>query len=160
MTWPLLLSICLFYGILILVNIPAPFIGLEFERDSTTRLWYQPPGFVIPVVWFILFTLLGIARYTLLQTQQPQLQGWLFGLAFVCASYAYYTLGLAKLTAISALWFGLFGNILVILLAAWVVWQLLPVSRAAALLTAPVILWTAYASLIVWGEMKLEKLVS
>ena len=114
---------------------------------------------MIPIVWFVLFTLLGVARYQLLQTPQPQLQGWLFGLAFLCATYAYYTLGLAKLTHISALWFGLLGNVAVILLAAWVVWRLRPASPTAALLTAPVIAWTVYASLIVLGEMKRQKLI-
>jgi tryptophan-rich sensory protein len=120
MTWTLLTSVVLFYALLILVNVPAPLLGLKFESDPAPRLWYQPPGYVIPIVWFVLFTLMGVARYQLLQTPQPQLQGWLFGLAFLCATYAYFTLGLAKLTHISALWFGLLGNVAVIL-AAWVV---------------------------------------
>ncbi len=159
MAWTIIASILLFYAILILVNIPAPFVGLEFEKDTNPRLWFQPPGFVIPIIWFILFTLLGFARYNLLIIEQSRLQGWLFLLAFLCATYAYYTLGLAKLTNISALWFGLFGNLLVILVASFVVWKLLPVSKIAAFLTAPIILWTAYASLIVLGEMKINKLL-
>lgn len=159
MAWSLILSIVGFYAILIAVNIPAPFIGLNFDSGETPKLWYAPPGFVIPIVWFVLFTLLGIGRYTLLQTDATQYQGWLYALAFLCASYAYYTLGFAKLTNISALWFGLIGNIVVILFAAVVVVKLLPVSKTAALLTIPVIIWTAFASWIVVGEMKLEKLI-
>jgi tryptophan-rich sensory protein len=69
MNWILILSILLFYRILILLNIPASFLGLEFESDSKPRLWFQPPGFVIPVVWFVLFTLMGIARCKLLKTE-------------------------------------------------------------------------------------------
>lgn len=159
MTWTLILSILTFYGILILVNIPAPFIGLEFERGETPRLWYAPPGYVIPIVWFILFTLLGIGRYILIQTDSNNYQWWLYGLAFLCASYAYYTLGFAKLTNISALWFGLIGNIVVIIFAAFIVFKLLPINRTAALLTIPVIVWTTFASIIVIGEMKLDKLL-
>jgi tryptophan-rich sensory protein len=155
----LIISILTFFGILVAVNIPAPFIGLEFDSGETPKLWYAPPGYVIPVVWFVLFTLLGIARYKLLQAGHGDLQGWLYALAFLCASYAYYTLGLAKLTHVSALWFGLIGNIIVILLAAIVVYKLWPVQKAAALLTLPIIIWTAYASFIVIGEMKLEKLI-
>jgi tryptophan-rich sensory protein len=68
-----------------------------------------------------------------------------------------YTLGLAILTGISALWYGLIGNITVILFAPIVVIKLYTVSLTAALLTLPVIVWTAFASLIVIGEMKLEK---
>lgn len=155
----LITSILIFYGILIVVNIPAPFIGLEFEQGATPRLWYAPPGFVIPIVWFVLFTLLGIARYQLIQQGSGEYQRWLFGLAILCAAYAYYTLGLAKLTHISALWYGLVGNLLVILVAAWVVYILFPVRPSAAWLTVPVIIWTTYASLIVLGELKLAKLL-
>jgi tryptophan-rich sensory protein len=155
----LLLSIASFYAVLVLVNLPAPFVGLEFESGETPRLWFAPPGYVIPIVWFVLFTLLGIGRYQLLQTGQAPYQLWLYGLAVLCAAYAYYTLGLAKLTHISALWFGLTGNIAVIAFALFVAWKLFPVSRPAAWLTLPVVAWTVFASCIVLGEMKLEKLI-
>lgn len=159
MTWTLILSILTFYGILIAVNIPAPFIGLTFDSGKTPKIWYAPPGFVIPIVWFVLFTLLGIGRYNLIQTELDNYQGWLYGLAFLCATYAYYTSGFAKLTNISTLWFGLIGNIVVILFAALVVYKLIPINKTAALLTIPVIVWTAFASIVVIGEMKLEKLI-
>jgi tryptophan-rich sensory protein len=159
MTWTLILSILTFYGILIAVNIPAPFIGLEFETEETPRLWYAPPGNIIPIVWFILFTLLGIGRYNLIQSDSTNYQWWLYGLAFLCATYAYYTLGFAKLTNISALWFGLIGNILVIIFAAFIVYKLLPIDKTTAVLTIPVILWTTFATIIVIGEMKLDKLI-
>lgn len=159
MIWPLVISILTFYGILIAVNIPAPFIGLEFDSGETPKLWFAPPGYVIPIVWFVLFTLLGIARYKLMQSGYPDLQWWLYGLAFLCATYAYYTLGLAKLTHISALWLGLIGNIIVILFTAVVVYKLSTINKTTALLTLPVIIWTVYASFIVVGEMKLEKLI-
>ena len=84
MTWTLILSILTFYGILVAVNIPAPFIGLDFDSGETPKLWYTPPGFVIPIVWFVLFTLLGIGRYNLLQTEFINYQWWLYGLAFLC----------------------------------------------------------------------------
>lgn len=159
MPWSVISSILIFYAILVLVNIPAPFIGLRFEEEKTPRLWYAPPGYVIPIVWFFLFTLLGLARHELLTAGLSGYQWWLFALAFLCATYAYYTLGLARLTHISALWFGLFGNILVILLAIWTVVEIFPVSRTAAILTLPVVAWTAFASIIVIGEMKLQRLL-
>lgn len=159
MAQSLIFSILSFFGLLILVNVPAPFIGLNFDSGETPKLWYAPPGFIIPIVWFVLFTLLGIGRYNLIRANSEHYQWWLYGLALLCATYAYYTLGLAKLTHISALWFGLIGNIIVILFAALVVYQLLQINKTAALLTIPVIIWTAFASLIVIGEMKLEKLI-
>ena len=159
MTATLIFSILTFYGLLIAVNIPAPLLGLNFDSAETPKLWYAPPGYVIPIVWFVLFTLLGLGRHVLIRTEFSDYQWCLYSLAFLCAAYAYYTLGLARLTGISALWFGLIGNIVVILFAAWVVYQLLPINRPAALLTIPVIVWTVFASLIVIGEMKLEKLI-
>lgn len=159
MVWTLISSILIFYGILIAVNIPAPFIGLNFDSGEIPKLWYAPPGFVIPIVWFVLFTLLGIGRYNLVQTHFTNYQWWLYGLAFLCATYAYYTLGFAKLTNISALWYGLIGNVIVILFAGFVVYTLFPINNTAALLTIPVVVWTLFATLIVIGEMKLEKLL-
>lgn len=152
-------SILLFFGILIIINIPAPFLGIEFETDTAPRLWYELPGFVIPIVWFFLFTLYGVARYNLIQIGESNLQWLLLALAILCASYAYYTLGLAKLTGISALWFGLIGNIVVILFATFVSCSLFPVSKMIAFLVIPTIIWTSYATLIVIGEMKLQKLL-
>lgn len=154
-----IMNILLFYAILVVVNTPAPFVGLKFDSGSEPRLSYAPPGFVIPVVWFVLFALLGIARYYLVQSGHKSFQWWLFGLAFLCAAYAYYTLGLSQLTQVSALWFGLIGNIAVIIFATFVVYTLYPVNRTAAYLTIPVIIWTAFASIIVLGEMRLDKLI-
>ena len=52
----------------------------------------------------ILLALLGAARYDLARRNAPDELGWLIvGLAVLCATYAYYTLGLSKLTGISAL---------------------------------------------------------
>jgi tryptophan-rich sensory protein len=159
MAWSYIASILVFYGILVIINLPAPIFGIEFESGGERKLWYAPPGFVIPIVWFALFTLLGIARQDLVRINEGGMQWLLFGLAFLCATYAYYTLGLARLTNISALWYGLAGNIVVIVFAAFVVWKLFPVNKIAAYLTMPVIVWTIFASVIVVGEMRLAKLI-
>ena len=158
----LLLNILIFYAILIGVNIPAPFLGLEFDQETQPRLWFAPPGWVIPVVWFLLFTLLGLARTKLQQigaTEVTEFQGWLIVLAILCATYAYYTLGLAKLTGISALWFGLFGNLLVIGLAILIFLKLFSLSFIVACLVAPVGIWTSFATLIILAEMRQQSIL-
>lgn len=153
-------NILLFYAILILINIPAPFLGLNFENDSKSSVRFAPPGFVIPIAWFVLFTMLGIARYLVAGSGDTSsyYSHLIVGLGVLCAAYAYYTLGFAALTGISALWFGLAGNIAVIFCAAFVVWSLYSVVPAAAYLTAPVIIWTLFATLIVVGEIKAARL--
>jgi tryptophan-rich sensory protein len=109
MYWQLIGSVLLMYGVLIVINIPAPFLGLRFENESALqRLSFEPPGWIIPIVWFFLFTLLGIARYLLTSQGNNQLEGYgIIALALLCATYAYYTLGLSNLNGISTLWLGL-----------------------------------------------------
>jgi tryptophan-rich sensory protein len=160
MSLKLLSNIGLMYAILIIINIPAPFLGLEFEPESKPRLWYQPPGFVIPIVWFVLFTLLAVARYQLMDNELAKfLSVWIIALAILCAMYAYYTIGLAKVTGISPLWFGLWGNIAVIIFAVIVCFKTYNVLPSTAWLVLPICIWTSFATLIVIGQMKVEKLL-
>lgn len=156
----LLLSVLLLYAILVGVNVPAPWLGLEFDGpEPDRRLWFEPPGFVIPVVWFVLFTMLGVARYWVLE-RTGAAEAWLVvGLAVLCAAYAYYTLGLARLTGISPLWFGLWGNLAVVAAALFVALQVYGVSPGAALLVVPVAVWTSFATAIVVGQMRAQGLV-
>lgn len=156
----LVASILLMYAILVGVNLPAPLLGLEFEDSpERDRLPYAPPGWVIPAAWFVLFALLGTARWLVLRTADADGGGAIVALAVLCAAYAYYTLGLAKLTGVSALWYGLAGNVAVVLAALAVAGVLLPAAPAAALLVLPVAVWTTYATAIVVGELKAEGLV-
>lgn len=79
------------------------------------------------------------------------------GLAVVCASYAYYTLGLEKLTGISALKFGLIGNVVVILVALWVGVTLAELSSNLSYLVFPIVAWTFFATKIILGQPLLAK---
>ena len=157
----LLLNILLFYGIILVVNLPAALLGLKFDGDPNEKVWFSPPGYVIPIVWWILFTLLGIARYRVVQIGSASvIDSWLLiGLGVLCAAYAYYTLGLQAITGISALWFGLIGNIVVIAAALFVIRQLYGSVPAASFLVAPIVLWTSFATLVVLVEIKAARLV-
>lgn len=151
----LALNLVLFMGILILLNVPAYFLGLRFQgNEPQKRLWFEPPGFVIPLVWVGLFTLLAILRHQLLLEGQDQLAMMIVILAVVCASYAYYTLGLEKLTGISALKFGLAGNILVLLAAIWVGDQVSDLSSNLSYLIFPIVAWTFFATMIIIGQLR------
>jgi tryptophan-rich sensory protein len=151
-------NLLLFYGILFLTNVPAYFIGLKFEGNSAKkRLWFEPPGFVIPIVWVFLFLLLAILRHRLVLLEANQLANMTIFLAIVCASYAYYTLGLEKLTGISALKFGLAGNILVILVALWVGKTVADLSSNLSYFVFPIVAWTFYATMIILGQLRLGK---
>lgn len=152
-------NILLFYGILFLTNVPAYFLGLKFQgNEPKKRLWFEPPGIVIPIVWTILFLFLAILRYKLIQIEADDLAKMTIVLAVVCASYAYYTLGLEKLTGISALKFGLIGNILVILVALWVGVTVSELSSNLSYLVFPIVIWTFFATMIILGQLRLARI--
>ncbi|MFL0682967.1 MAG: hypothetical protein ACJLTB_07000 [Algoriphagus aquaeductus] len=154
----LLVNLLLFYAILFLINVPAYFLGLRFEgNEKRKRLWFEPPGFVIPLVWVFLFFLLAILRYNLMLIQESNLASMTILLAVICSSYAYYTHGLEKLTGISALKFGLFGNILVILAALWVGRKVSDLSAGLSYLVFPIVVWTFFATMIILGQLRLSK---
>lgn len=152
-------NLFLFYGILFLTNVPAYFLGLKFEGNAPKkRLWFEPPGFVIPIVWVFLFLLLAILRYKLVSINADSLANMTIVLAVVCASYAYYTLGLEKLTGISALKFGLLGNVLVILVALWVGVTVSELSSNLSYLVFPIVAWTFFATMIILGQLRLARI--
>lgn len=154
----LLVNLLLFYAILFLINVPAYFLGLRFEgNEKRKRLWFELPGFVIPLVWVFLFFLLAILRYNLMLIQESNLASMTILLAVICSSYAYYTLGLEKLTGISALKFGLFGNILVILAALWVGVTVSELSSNLSYLVFPIVAWTFFATMIILGQLRLAR---
>lgn len=154
-----LANVALMYVILIGVNLPTPFLGLDSEPGAPPkRLRFEPPGFVIPIVWLVLFTGLGVARALVVRSGGTG-AGLVVVLALVCAAYAYYTLGLAKLTGVSALWFGLFGNVVVIVLALAVASEVYIASPTASGLVVPVAVWTAFATAIVIGQMRVRRLL-
>lgn len=154
----LVLNILLFFGILILANLPAYFLGLRFEgNEPKKRLWFEPPGFVIPIVWVFLFILLAILRYKLVLVHADELAKLTIGLAVVCATYIYYTIGLEKLTGISALKFGLAGNVLVILAALWVGVMVSELSSSLSYFVFPIVAWTFFATMIILGQLRFLK---
>ena len=137
----LLFNIILLWGILILTNVPALFFGLRFEgNEPKKRLWFEPPGFIIPIVWVFLFLMLAFLLYELVIGNRHDLALMILVLAFICASYPYYTLGLEKMTGISALKFGLGGNILVILTALFVGIEISEFSASLSYLIYPIVI--------------------
>ena len=152
-----LINLLIFYSILFLTNVPAYFLGLKFQgNEKPKRLWFEPPAFVIPAVWVILFFLLAVLRFKLVQIQADELAGMTLILAFICASYAYYNLGLEKLTGISALKLGLAGNVLVILTALWVGGMVSELSANLSYLVFPIVVWTFFATMIILGQLRLS----
>lgn len=141
-----------FLLLLVLINVPAGWLGIEFANDPVGEVWLQPPGWLVVAAWLLLFPAMGAARWLVMSSSLPAKEavGWMIvGLGVLCAAYAYYTLGLEQLTGVSSAVYGLIGNLLVIAFAIAVAWAVARHSTLAAWLIAAVSVWTAFATVSV-----------
>lgn len=129
--------------------------GTELYQASVLKPALTPPGWVFPVVWGILYLLMGIAaaRIALLQESGARR-----------AALRVYGLQLA----VNFLWPLLFFNLQafgaaflwLVLLFALIVWMILSfreLEKAAAWLLLPYLLWTAFAGYLNYGVWLLNR---
>jgi translocator protein len=121
--------------------------GLAWDSVGADRPqpWFAPPGFVVGIVWTLLFAAMAVARWSYVRdTLDYGWRSWIIvALAALCLSYPFYTAGLSNPLI------GLIGNIgtaLAVLVAMGILW---PHSRNAALLISPIVAWLTFASFIV-----------
>lgn len=132
----------------------AGVIGSVFTSSSVST-WYPtlikpsftPPGWVIGLVWTVLFTLIGISLFVVWQKglNLPDVRKavYIFSAQLgvnVLWSWAFFGLHspLAGLEVIAVLW-------ILIILTIIKFW---PISRRAALLLVPYILWVSFAAFL------------
>ena len=129
--------------------------GTELYQASVLKPALTPPGWIFPVVWGILYLLMGIAaaRIALLQESGAQR-----------AALRVYGLQLA----VNFIWPLLFFNLQafgaaflwLVLLFALIVWMILSfreLDKAAAWLLLPYLLWTAFAGYLNLGVWLLNR---
>jgi tryptophan-rich sensory protein len=132
----------------------AGVVGSVFTSSSVST-WYPtlikpsftPPGWVIGLVWTILFTLMGISLFLIWREGQFRADVkesiYIFAAQLVVNvlwSWAFFGLHspLAGLAVIAVLW-------VLILLTIVKFW---PISRGAAMLLVPYILWVSFAAFL------------
>lgn len=114
------------------------------QTDVRPTPAYAPPGYVVGIVWTLLFAAMGAARWHVLTRMTPlrfrhaRLIVWLI---LFCAAYTFY--GLAPESRIP----GFIGNLVTIPFGAWVAWTVRASSPPAALLVGLVPLWVIYATI-------------
>lgn len=123
--------------------------GLGWNATGVTRQvslpWFAPPGWVIGLIWTLLFAGMGAAD-ALLSARVPGAgRSRLLArvLAFDCLAYPFYAL------ATDNVWAGLAGNIGTAVLAAVAAVSASWHDRRAAVALALVALWATYATSIV-----------
>lgn len=140
--------------VFVLVCELAGIIGSIFTASSIPG-WYaglvkpsfNPPGWVFAPVWTILYALMGIAAYLVYQKRQ--------GRKDVGRALAVFAAQLVLNTLWSIVFFGahlIFGAVMVIVLL-WLlilvtIWLFSRISKAAAYLLVPYILWVSFASVL------------
>ena len=104
----------------------------------------NPPGWLIGMVWVLLFEAMAFARWLVLGQDDRRVQSstWVAVLLLFCLAYPAYTIGLRSLTL------GLIGNIATIGAALWVAVRVYKVSRVAAGLISCIVAWVAFATLV------------
>jgi benzodiazapine receptor len=141
----LLVAVGMVLGVNLVGAAPAFLFGSG--TDWITRPWFFPPEILFPVVWTLLFTLLGVSLFLVWQ-QGPDRRP---------VRIAFATFGIQMV--LNVLWTPVFFGLqrpdlgLVVILALWVaivgmVVAFDRVDRRAAALQAPYLLWVSFASVL------------
>lgn len=136
-------------GFVLLCNILGATPALFFPVDTTwiEKPWFYPPEILFPIVWTLLFTLMGIALFLVWQQGISEPPGLYAVIAFIVQfglniSWTPVFFGLLRpdlaLVIIGLLWIS-------ILITIWAFYQ---VSRIAAGLLIPYLLWVTFAIIL------------
>jgi translocator protein len=114
--------------------------------DSTVLPSLTPPGYAFGIIWTILFTFMGAARWFIAKGTDlvlvQQHQQLVVILIIFCLVEPLYS------TAIDSRLGGIIGTIGAVILSAFTVLTINASSEIAALLVLPVTIWTTYASFL------------
>ena len=122
---------------------------------SLVKPWFTPPVGVIPAVWSLLFTLMGVSLFV----------AWRAGLTLPRFRGAAYAFGAQFAFNIlwSAAFFGLQSPLagLVVIALLWVlilltIYRFYPLSKEAALLLVPYIAWVSFAAILNYSILELN----
>ena len=128
--------------------------GVERYEQTVTQPPLTPPGFVFPIVWGILFALMGIgaARVYMTPASNARSRGlllWLVQLAFnFLWSIVFFNF--------RAYAFAFFWLIALWLLILWMTVCFYRVDKVAALIQIPYLLWVAFAGYLTYGVWMLN----
>ncbi|MBR2934253.1 MAG: tryptophan-rich sensory protein [Oscillospiraceae bacterium] len=129
--------------------------GLDIYKQTVTQPPLSPPPFIFPIVWAILYALMGIgaARVYLTPASNARSRGlllWLVQLAFnFLWSIVFFNL--------QAYAFAFFWLIALWLLILWMTISFYQVDKTAALLQIPYLLWVAFAGYLTFGVWMLNR---
>jgi benzodiazapine receptor len=144
------LNVGLAVGAALVLNGVIFVLGWNKMTDYAPQPWFQPPGWVVAVVWLLLFALMGRARwllnsYTIVGVVRARRMVTLLVLS--CLLWPFYSLAIGSVLG------GLVGTVVTLVLAVVALALVRTRSREAALLLIPVVVWLSYATLIILATL-------
>ena len=128
--------------------------GMEVYKEELTKPPLSPPGIVFPIVWAILFALMGIgaARVWLARPSRERSRAlWVFGLQL---GFNFFW----SIFFFNLQWFG-FALLWLVVLWVLILWMTLlfrQVEPAGWWLQIPYLLWVAFAAYLNFGVWRLN----
>ncbi|MEM1378518.1 MAG: TspO/MBR family protein [Pseudomonadota bacterium] len=129
--------------------------GGVFKPDD----WYNrlskpswtPPGWAFPVVWTVLYLMIGYSGWVVWQAEGLQLAFGLWIAQLVLnAAWSYFFFGRKRMDQAMVDVSGMWLLIVAYIFAAW------PVSQTAALLFVPYLVWVTIAAALNWRVWKMN----
>ena len=128
--------------------------GMEVYKEELTKPFLSPPGIVFPIVWVILFALMGLgaARISLSRTSRERMQA--LGLFLLQLAFNFFW----SIFFFNFQWFGFALSWLVVLwiLILWMTLLFYRVDRPSAWMQIPYLLWVAFAGYLNLGVWMLN----
>ena len=123
-------------------------MGSMESFDQISKPTLTPPGIVFPIVWFILYTLMGISSYIIYESDSPYRKSALTVYAIQLVVNFIWPLLFFNLQAylFSFIWI-----LLLWILIIGMIVQFYKVSKPAALLQIPYLLWVTFAAYLNLG---------
>ena len=109
-----------------------------------TRPPFSPPAWLFPVVWSVLYALMGISAYIISKSRHNALKIYFLQLAVnFLWSILFFRFMLFKLSAVTA--------VVLAVLVAMMIYSFFRINRTAGLLNIPYFVWTVFASYLAIG---------
>jgi tryptophan-rich sensory protein len=136
-----LLPVLAFTGACLVGNGVIFALGWDSGARPLPQPWFAPPGWVIGVVWLVLFALMGLV-YGRLRQVKSSTSRTMIALAAACLAYPLYTGGLQNGLV------GLIGNIVTLAVTLGLMGYLKRIDRRSAVLLVPMTVWLVFASIL------------
>ena len=111
---------------------------------------WAPPGFVIGIVWTVLFGCMGAARCTAFRSGDVKGKRLIEILILLCLAYPFYTAGFQDGVT------GLAGTLVTFAYTAFVAWRARKRSCRSGVLLLPLLAWLVFAAALILEVQRLN----